>query len=202
MSDRDATAVLVIDMQNSFCRTGGVMSTLLGPIEGIDAVVGALGRFLAEARRHDVPVVYLRMVFQPNYADADAVFRRRLPEAVERGALARGGHDAEIIEELAPRPGDTVIDKNRFDGFHATPLAQTLTNLGVGRLLIGGVLTNICVETTTRAAYINDFLTVLLTDCCGSTSARAHERALEAMDEGRFAELTPSADALPYLTGG
>jgi len=144
--------------------------------------------------------VYLRMVFQPNYADADAVFRRREPDAVKRGALARGSRDAEIIEELAPRPEDTVIDKNRFDGFHATPLGQTLTNMGIRRLLIGGVLTNICVETTTRAAYIHDFETVLLTDCCGSTSTRAHERALEAMDEGRFAELTTSTAALPYLT--
>lgn len=195
----ETTALLVVDMQNSFCRPDGVMSTLIGAIEGIDAVVANLSRLLAEARSRGMPIVYLRQVFQPSHTDAGAVFRRRVPEAVPRGALARGSRDAEIIDELAPAPRDTVIDKTRFDGFHATPLAQTLTGMGVGHLLICGVLTNVCVETTLRAAYIHDFETTLLTDCCAATSARAHHRALEAIEEGRFAVLATSAGAVRGL---
>lgn len=192
------TALLIVDMQNSFCRPDGIMSTLIGAIEGIDEVVANLSRFLAEARSRGVPVVYLRQVFQPNYADADAVFRRRVPEAMTRGALARGSRDAEVIDELAPLPLDTVIDKNRFDGFHATPLAQTLTAMGIDHLLVCGVLTNICVETTVRSAYMNGFVITLLTDSCASTTTRAHHRALEAMDEGGFATLTTATDSIPH----
>lgn len=195
------TALLIVDMQNSFCRPEGVMSSLIGAIDGIEGVVAAQKAFVAEARSNDVPIVHVRQVFQPSHADAGVTFRRRVPQAAERGALVRGTWDAAIIDELAPAPDDVVVDKTRFDGFLATPLTQVLHNMGVERLLIGGVLTDICVESTTRSAFQHDFTNVLLTDCCGSATAVRHRRALDAMREGRFAEPRTSAEATAYLTG-
>lgn len=195
------TALLIVDMQNSFCRPEGVMSSLIGAIDGIEGVVAAQKAFVAEARSHDVPIVYVRQVLQPNHADAGVTFRQRVPQAAERGALVRGTWDAEIIDEVAPRPGDVVVDKTRFDGFLATALAPTLRGMGVERLLICGVLTDICVESTTRSAFQHDFTNVLLTDCCGSATAVRHQRALDAMREGRFAEPATSTEAMAYLGG-
>jgi ureidoacrylate peracid hydrolase len=198
MTTRPASseALLVIDMQNSFCHPDGVMRSLLGPICGIDELVSTLGRMLTGLRSCGVPIVYLRQVFQPNYADADAVFRRRIPEAMRRGGLARGSWDAEIIDELAPRPEDTVVDKTRFDGFHATPLASMLTGMGVRRLLVSGAYTNVCVETTIKSAYQYDFEPVLFADCVGAPDQRAHDRAIEVLRETGFAETMSSADYL------
>ena len=195
------TALLIVDMQNSFCKPDGVMSSLIGMVDGIESVIAAQKAFVAEARSHGVPVVHVRQVFQPNHADAGAAFTRRQPKAAGLGALVRGTRDADIIDELDLRPEDTVIDKTRFDGFLATPLPQTLRNMGVERLLIGGVLTDICVESTVRSAFQHDFTNVLLTDCCGSATEARHRLGLASMREGRFAELRTSAEAQEHLTG-
>jgi ureidoacrylate peracid hydrolase len=189
-------ALLVIDMQNSFCHPDGVMRSLAGPIDRLDGQVSVLARTIAEMRSRGVPVVYLNMVFQPNYADADAVFRNLLPEAMRRGALARGSWDADVIDELAPHAGDTVVDKTRFDGFHATPLAAILTGMGVRRVVVSGAYTNVCVEITCKSAYQHDFEPVLLADCVGALSRRVHERAIEVLRESPFAEIMSSADYL------
>jgi ureidoacrylate peracid hydrolase len=191
-------ALLVIDMQNSFCHAEGVMRSLVGPIDQIEAQVKTLARTIAETRSNGVPIVYLRMVFQPNYADADAVFRHLLPEAMQRGALARGSWDADIIDELAPHAKDTVIDKTRFDGFHATPLATTLAGLGVRRVLVSGAYTNVCVEITCKSAYQYDFEPILLADCVGALDRRVHDRAIDVLRESPFAAISSSTE---YLAG-
>jgi ureidoacrylate peracid hydrolase len=204
MLDSSATsdALLVIDMQNSFCHPNGVMRSLTGPIHQLDEQVSTLGRTITEMRLLGVPIVYLRMVFQPNYADADAVFRRLVPEAMRRGGLARGSWDAEIIDELAPHPEDTVVDKTRFDGFLATPLAAILTNMGVRRVLVSGAYTNVCVETTCKSAYQYDFEPVLFADCVGALDQRVHDRAIDVLRESPFAEITNSKDYLAGIAGG
>jgi ureidoacrylate peracid hydrolase len=189
-------ALLVIDMQNSFCHPDGVMQSLVGPIDRLEEQVSTLAGTITEMRSGGVPIVYLRMVFQPNYSDADAVFRRLIPEAMRRGALMRGSWDADIIDELAPQAEDTVIDKTRFDGFHATPLASTLIGMGVRRVLVSGAYTNVCVEITCKSAYQYDFEPVLLADCVGALDRRVHDRSIEVLRESPFAEITSSADYL------
>jgi ureidoacrylate peracid hydrolase len=194
-------ALLVIDMQNSFCHPDGVMRSLAGPIDRLDEQVSALARTIAEMRSRGVPIVYVRMVFQPNYADADAVFRNLLPEAMRRGALARGSWDADVIDELAPQAADTVVDKTRFDGFHATPLASILTGMGVRRVLVSGAYTNVCVEITCKSAYQYDFEPILLADCVGALNRRVHDRAIDVLRESPFAEIVNSADYLARTAG-
>jgi ureidoacrylate peracid hydrolase len=195
-SSASSDALLVIDMQNSFCHPDGVMRSLAGPIARYDELLSTLGRTITELRSRGVPIVYLRMVFQPNYADADAVFRRLLPEAMRRGGLARGSWDAEIINELAPHAEDTVVDKTRFDGFIATPLATILASLGTRRLLVSGAYTNVCVETTCKSAYQYDFEPTLFADCVGALDQRMHDRAIDVLRESPFAEVTTAADYL------
>jgi ureidoacrylate peracid hydrolase len=189
-------ALLVIDMQNSFCHPNGVMRSLAGPIDALAELVDNLAPTVSEMRSRGVPIVYVRMVFQPNYADADAVFRRLIPEAMRRGALMRGSWDADIIDELAPQSGDAVIDKTRFDGFHSTPLATTLTGLGVRRVGVSGAYTNVCVETTCKSAYQYDFEPVLLVDCVGALDRRVHDRSIEVLRESPFVDTMSSADYL------
>jgi ureidoacrylate peracid hydrolase len=201
-SSASSHALLVIDMQNSFCHPDGVMRSLAGPIHRLDEQVSTLGRTITEMRSLGVPIVYLRMVFQPNYADADAVFRRLVPEAMRRGGLARGTWDAEIIDELAPHPEDTVVDKTRFDGFLATPLAAILTNMGVRHVLVSGAYTNVCVETTCKSAYQYDFEPVLFADCVGALNQRVHDRAIDVLRESPFAEITNSKDYLARIADG
>jgi ureidoacrylate peracid hydrolase len=200
-SPASSDALLVIDMQNSFCHPDGVMRSLVGPIDRLDEQVSALSRTITEMRSRAVPIVYLRMVFQPNYADADAVFRRLIPEAMRRGALARGSWDAEIMDELAPRAGDTVVDKTRFDGFLATPLTTILTGLRVRRVLVSGAYTNVCVEITCKSAYQSDFEPILFADCAAALNQRVHDRAVDVLRESPFAEIMDSTDYLAQAAG-
>jgi ureidoacrylate peracid hydrolase len=195
-SSASPEALLVIDMQNSFCHPDGVMRSLLRPIDRLDELVSTLARVITEVRSRGVPIVYLRQVFQPNYADADAVFRRMLPEAMRRGGLARGSWDAQIIDELAPHAEDTVVDKTRFDGFHATPLATILRGMGVRRLLLSGAYTNICVEITCKSAFQHDFEPILFTDCVGAHDQRVHNRAIDVLRDSAFAQIIDSTDYL------
>src|ERR1700727_609113 len=108
-----------------------------------------------------------------------------------RGGLAAGAWDAEVCAELGCGPGDLVVDKVRFDAFQWTSLEPLLRGLGVGALMICGVVTNICVETTARSAFMRDFPVTLLADCCAAKTRRLHDLSIEVLSSYELAEFAP-----------
>jgi ureidoacrylate peracid hydrolase len=167
-------------------------------LEGLDEAITQTAAALDLARMQDVPVVYTRHGFSPGYPDA-GVNQRRLSRGIESiGGLLRGTWDAEIIPALQPQAGDVVIDKTRFDAFLDTPLLGILRDLGTEEVVLTGVLTNICVETTIRGAVMRDFGATVLADCCAGVSKRLHEISLEVMDAHQLASVRTMAGGYSF----
>lgn len=172
------TALLVIDMQNGFCHPDGSFAKLGMDIGQLaDAVTGSR-RLIDAAHAAGVPVIYTRYVYQPDYRDGGILVDYLLPAIKELGSLAAGSWDAEILDTLAPGGGDIVIDKSRYSAFYATRLEPTLTSRGVRSLVICGVTTNMCVETTARDASQRDYRTYVVSDATGEYDRARHDAAL------------------------
>jgi ureidoacrylate peracid hydrolase len=94
-----------------------------------------------------------------------------------------------VVDELGCGPADLTVDKVRFDAFQWTSLEPLLRGLGVGELVVCGVITNICVETTVRSAFMRDFPVTLLADCCAAATRRLHELSVEVLSAYQLAEM-------------
>jgi ureidoacrylate peracid hydrolase len=189
-----SAAIIVVDMQNGFVHPEGSVARLGMELVGREAVIQENAAMLEEARRFGVPIVYTRHVHRPGYLDAPPLVRERFTEV--QGLLA-GTWDAEVHDALAPQPGDVIVDKNRYDAFLYTDMEVVLRALGATSLLVTGVATNVCVESTARAADMRDFAVSVATDCT-STMAEFHENALHAM-AGLDMNVVPWRDALATM---
>jgi ureidoacrylate peracid hydrolase len=178
--DPDRTALIVVDMQNGFCKKGGTFDVIGALDEGkMQRVIETDKRVIEAARRRGVRVVYLRMAYRPDLADAGGpespnywkelalAHMRDHPETKGR-FLTVGSWDWEIVDELKPADGDVVVDKNRYSGFSNTNLEAVLRGNNIKFLLFNGVATNVCVESTLRDAYFHEYFPILVSDACGN----------------------------------
>lgn len=188
--DLDRTGLVVVDMQNAFASPGGMLD-----LAGIDVrpardVIANASLVCEAARRARVPVVYLTIGYPPDLSTAGGVdspnpqkelalcLMRERPEL--RGKLLTfGTWDFEIVPELAPLPGDVVIVKSRYSGFHGTSLDSVLRTRGVRNLLMVGIASNVCVESTLRDAYFLEYWPVLIADATMPAGTRQIQEATE-----------------------
>ena len=170
-----ATALLIIDMQRDFLEPGGFGAALGNDVSLLRAAIAPTQRVLAAWRLAGLTVIHTREGHRPDLADL-------APAKRARGRLARGigdpgpmgrilvrgepGHD--IIPELAPLPGEPVVDKPGKGAFYATDLDAQLKSRGITHLAIGGVTTEVCVQTTMREANDRGYECLLLEDCTES----------------------------------
>jgi nicotinamidase-related amidase len=182
-------ALLVVDMQNGFCHQDGSFSRIGRGLEGAMDAVRNAAVAVGQARQAGIPVVFTRHVYRPGRADEGAALVRNSPELAGVDGLAVSGWDARVCGELGCGPQDLVVDKVRFDAFQWTSLEPLLRGLGVTRLMICGVVTNICVESTARSAFMRDFPVTLLEDCCAAKTRRLHELAIEVLSSYELAEI-------------
>jgi ureidoacrylate peracid hydrolase len=178
---KDAAALLVIDMQNGFCRDEGSIPRIGFDISMLKAAVAPCARLIAAARAGGVPVLYTRYVYRADYLDGGVLVRELMPQLKEQQSLIAGSWDAQIVDELAPAPSEAIIDKNRPSAFHGTMLESLLEGLGTQRLIVCGVTTNCCVETTVRDASQRDYLTFVVGDATGELDPARHDAALTSM---------------------
>lgn len=184
-------ALLVIDMQNSFLRPEGALYTITGaPLVRIDETIRAVADHVDAAERADVPLVYTRQTYRPGYVDAGILTLDRYPTA-RLGALLAGSWDADVIDELKRERG-IIVDKPRMDAFYNTSLEVVLRGLGAKRLGVCGIVTNACVETTTRSATMRDFDVVVFGDGCTTATEEDQAASLSAMARFGFARVVPA----------
>jgi nicotinamidase-related amidase len=207
--DWSATALVIIDMQRDFLEAGGFGETLGNDVSRLAAAVKPIASVLRAARDLGIPVIHTREGHLPDLSDA--------PRAkVERGApslrigdpgpmgriLIRGepGHD--IIPELYPLPGEVVVDKPGKGAFYATSLGETLQKHGIANLLVCGVTTEVCVNTTVREANDRGYRCVVLADGCASYFPEFHEMGLNMIKAqgGIFGWVSDSASVLNAMT--
>ena len=184
--DLTRTALIIIDMQRDFLEPGGFGETLGNDVSLLGAAVGPCKAVLAAARAAGILVIHTREGHRPDLSDAPKAKIERGHPSVRIGApgpmgriLIRGepGHD--IIPELYPVVGEPVIDKPGKGAFYATDLDALLRNFGIQHLLVCGVTTEVCVNTTVREANDRGYRCVVLSDCCASYFPEFHEMGLK-----------------------
>ena len=177
--DPARTAVIVVDMENDFAAKGGMFDRAGADISEAQKAIAPTAKVLAAARQAGMKIIYLKMGYRPDLSDLgapDSVNRTRhlkfgvgqkirAPDGRESRILIRDTWDTDIVPELKPQAGDIVIYKTRFSGFYQTGLDATLKKLGIKYLIVTGVTTSICVESTVRDAMFRGYLCVLLRDC-------------------------------------
>jgi nicotinamidase-related amidase len=183
--DLGKTALLIIDMQRDFLEPGGFGAALGNDVTRLRAAVAPCQEVLAAARRAGMLVIHTREGHRPDLADAPPLKVERGDPALRIGApgpmgriLVRGepGHD--IIPELYPVAGEPVIDKPGKGAFYQTDLELMLHNRGIETLIVCGVTTEVCVNTTVREANDRGLRCIVLADCCASYFPQFHEMGL------------------------
>jgi len=176
-------------MQNGFCHPEGSFARIGLGLEGADTAVRNAAVAVGQARQAGLPVVYTRHLYRPGRADEGRALKQNSAALAGVNGLAAGTWDADVVDELGCRSGDLIVDKVRFDAFQWTSLEPLLHGLGVAELVVCGVVTNICVETTIRSAFMRDFPVIMLADCCAAATRRLHELSVEVLAAYRLAEI-------------
>ena len=182
-------ALLVVDMQNGFCHPEGSFTRIGMGLEGADEAVRNAAIAVEQARGAGFPVVFTRHLYRPGRADEGPALKQNSPALAGVDGLEAGTWDAEVVAELGCGPSDLVVDKVRFDAFQWTSLEPLLRGLGVDDLVVCGVVTNICVETTIRSAFMRDFPVIMLADCCAAQSRRLHDLSVEVLSAYHLAQI-------------
>jgi len=202
------TALVIIDMQNFFCRApGGSLDDLIE----IDRAVGVARSLLDEARASGCRVIFVQAEYGPMFrgpgqprgylapSGEGAVYTAAASEWREGSGprsevCTHGSWGEALVDELAPRPGELILRKHRFSAFVDTGLDAVLRREGVRSLVVAGVVTNTCVESTVRDAVMRDFYVAVASDAVGQRDSNRtfHDYALReiALD---FARTVPSA---------
>lgn len=179
-------AIIVVDMVKDNVNTD-LHTGISG--EAVKIIPG-LQRLLAAARKKDVLVVYANDSFYPT----DIIFRGKMkPHAL------RGTPGVEVISELAPEPGDIILEKRRMSAFFKTDLDITLRDNGVERVAVTGIATPFCVFLTAMDAFCNGFKTVILEDCSTAYPPADHQNCLNLYRRGLFGDYFRIVTAEEYL---
>ena len=180
------TAVVLIDMQRDFLEPGGFGAMLGNDVTKLQGIVPACARLLALARATGMKVIHTQEAHDTQLADCPPSKRARGGLSCGIGdpgplgrVLVEGEPGAGFVAELLPQPGDIVLRKPGKGAFHATSLDSILHSQGITHLLIGGVTTEVCVQTTMREANDRGYECLLVTDCAASYFPQFHAAVVE-----------------------
>jgi ureidoacrylate peracid hydrolase len=208
--DFSRSAIVVVDLQNAFASKGGMLDLAGIDISGAQRVIASISSVLTGARARGIQVVYLQMGYKPDLSNGGGpnspnprkeLAMRLMCSRPELRAklLTEGTWDFDIVDELAPQPGDLVVVKTRYSGFAGTPLDSMLRVRGVQYLFFTGIATNVCVESTLRDAYFHDYWPILVIDASMAAGDRNIYEATLFNVESFFGWTSTSQELLNLL---
>lgn len=195
------TAIIVVDMQGVFCDPNGAVY-----IPDAPKVVEPILKIMDAGRKAAIPIIYLRHVVRGDGSDTGRM--RDIYPGVD-AILDRSLDSVQIIEPLKPRPGDIVVDKLFFSGFHNTDLDSILRAHDIDTIVITGTVTNVCCESTVRDAVHREYKVIVVSDACaaqpypdmgwGALTAEEVQRVTLTVMAHEFGEVTTTQDLIGRL---
>jgi len=172
-------ALLVVDVQNDFVATGGFFHQVGADVKKIQQSIPPLSNLIDRARDAGVLVVFIQAIYDPQYV-SPPMRERDIRVGRMMSRCLTGSWGAELV--IAPRPGEPVVIKHRYSAFAHTELDELLRRRGIRSLLLTGVSTDTCVESTGRDGYFIDYYVTMVKDCCAGASDRDHSVAVERFE--------------------
>jgi nicotinamidase-related amidase len=194
--DPATTAVVLIEYQNEFTSDGGALHGAVAEVMDKTNMLANTAQVVEAARAAGVTIMHAPITFAAGYNELSRHPYGILKGVVDGSAFVKGTWGAAIVEDLAPQDGDIVIEGKRgLDTFASTNLDFILRSKGITTIVLGGFLTNCCVESTMRTGYENGYQVITLTDCTAATSVPEHENAI-SYDYPMFSKPMSSADVI------
>ena len=181
-------ALLLVDLQNDFCAEGGAMHREGRDLSLVREMMPALERFVGQARAAGVKCVWIKNVYNtPNNLYLSEVWleqarRRRNGAYVSYPVCEPDAWNGEFYR-MRPAPGEPVVVKHRYGAFEGTDLDLVLRSNGIRSVIMTGVATNVCVETTARQAFLRDYYVVFARDGTATFTRAEHEATLRNIDQ-------------------
>jgi len=192
-------AVLIVDVQNDFCAKGGALHREGRDLSMVEAMVPRLAALVDAARAALVPLVWIRNVYNtgPNWYLSEVWLehaqRRRRGAYLTIPVCEPGQWNGDFFT-IKPLPDEVIVTKHRYGAFESSDLDLVLRSRGIRTVIMTGVATNVCVETTARQAFLRDYYVVFLNDCTATYEQADHDATLRNI-EAFFGEVV-SADAV------
>jgi len=194
--DPATTAVVLIEYQNEFTSDGGVLHGAVAEVMDKTNMLANTKEVVAAARAAGATIMHAPITFAAGYNELSKHPYGILKGVVDGRAFVKDSWGAAIVDSLAPQPGDIVIEGKRgLDTFASTNLDFILRSKGITTIVLGGFLTNCCVESTMRSGYENGYQVITLTDCTAATSVPEHENAI-SYDYPMFSKPMSAADVI------
>jgi nicotinamidase-related amidase len=198
--DPSTTALLLIEYQNDFTTEGGALHNGVKAVMESTGMLAKTAQTAAKARAAGVTVMYVPITFAQGYGEITAHPYGILKGVVDGEAFVRGSWGAAIVDSLAPQAGDIIVEGKRgLDTFASTNLDFILRSRGTKTLVVGGFLTNCCVESTVRTGYEKGFNMVALSDCTATLSEEEQRFTFEK-NLPMFARILTHTEFLSDLT--
>ncbi|WP_212758626.1 cysteine hydrolase family protein [Paenibacillus sinopodophylli] len=190
------TALLIVDVQRDFCAADGKMAEFGMDLSQIDDAVDRIDRLAAAARKCGVPVIFIRLMTGPD-TDSRAMLAwyARQGYDAESAAVCRRGTSGAENYRLTPETGDLFVDKQRYSAFIGTNLELMLNNYDINSLIVTGVTTECCVDSTVRDGFMRDYETFVVADACAAYEQELHDASLKVMAIN-FASIVTTEDVL------
>jgi ureidoacrylate peracid hydrolase len=194
--DPATTAVVLIEYQNEFTTDGGALHGAVAEVMDKTNMLSNTADVVAAARAAGATIMHAPITFAAGYNELSKHPYGILKGVVDGSAFVKGSWGAAIIESLAPQEGDIVVEGKRgLDTFASTNLDFILRSKGITTIVLGGFLTNCCVESTMRTGYENGYQVITLTDCTAATSVAEHENAI-SYDYPMFSKPMTAAEVI------
>ena len=181
-------AVLVVDMQNDFCAEGGAMHREGRDVTLVQKMVPRLAQLITAARAAKVPLVWIKNVYNtgPNWYLSETWLeqaeRRRNGAYLTIPVCEPNAWNGDFYE-VKPEPDEVIVTKHRYGAFENTDLDLVLRSNRIKSVIITGVATNVCCETTARQAFMKDYYVLFTSDCCATYSQAQHDATLFNIDQ-------------------
>lgn len=180
-------AVLIVDVQNDFCAEGGALHREGRDLSLVKTMVPRLAAFVDAARAAHVPIVWIRNIYNtgPNWYLSEVWLeqaqRRRRGAYLSIPVCEPNAWNGDFYQ-IKPLPEEVIVSKHRYGAFESTDLDLVLRSRGIRTVIMTGVATNVCVETTARQAFLRDYYVVFTSDCTATYSQAEHDATLHNID--------------------